>query len=60
MSAKYVEDVPYVGINDVVFIANDSGRKLVRQFNSPYQARAFVNKLKRSKRCTLVSYPMFN
>lgn len=55
--AKYIEEVPYPGFNDVVFIANDTGRKLVRQFTSPYHARKFVNKLKHSKRCTLVSYP---
>ncbi len=58
--AKYIEEVPFPGFNDVVFIANNSGRKLVRQFDSPYTARKFVNKLKHSKRCTLVSYPDFD
>lgn len=54
---KYIEDATLPGFNDVVFIANDSGRKLVRNFDSPWKAMKFVNKLKHSKRCTLVSYP---
>ena len=54
---KYIEEVPYIRENDVVFISRDSGRKLVRNFDSPYLAGQFVNKLKRSKRCILVSYP---
>ena len=57
MSTKYIEEVPYIGDFDVVFMPKDSDRKLVRSFDSPYQARQFINKLRRSKRCILVSYP---
>jgi hypothetical protein len=42
----------------VVFL-NASGERLVRVFDSEYQARVFTNKLKHSTRCTLVSYPNF-
>lgn len=57
METKYIEEVSYIGDFDVVFIAKDSGRKLIRVFDSPFMARDFVNKLKRSKKCILVSYP---
>ena len=55
--AKYIDDVEYLGDFDVVFIVKKSGAKLVRQFTSPFLAMEFVNKLKRSKTCMLVSYP---
>ena len=42
----------------VVFI-NDRGTRVEKVFDSEFQCRKFVNKLKRSKRCTLVSYPLF-
>ena len=57
METKYIEEVPNVGAFDVVFISKDSGRKLVRNFDSPYLAKKFVDKLRYSKRCILVSYP---
>ena len=40
----------------VVFI-NESGERCVRVFDSAYQCRLFINKLRHSKRCRLVSYP---
>ena len=45
---------------DVTFIINETGEKLTRSFETEYLARKFVNKLKYSKRCTLVSYPIFH
>lgn len=42
----------------VVFI-NDRGNRVEMHFDSPYLCQKFVNKLKRSKKCTLVSYPQF-
>lgn len=45
---------------NVVFIINSTKEKIVRAFDSPYKCRQFVNKLKHSKKCTLVSYPIFN
>ena len=42
----------------VVFI-NDRGTRVEKLFDSEYLCRKFVNKLKHSKRCVLVSYPIF-
>lgn len=53
----YAEEDKGVGFFKVVFIAN--GRKLVRSFDSEYLARKFVEKVKRSRTCKLVSYPVF-
>ena len=44
----------------VTFLVKGEERALVRSFTSPYQARVFADKIKRSKRCTLVSCPLFN
>lgn len=41
---------------NVVFI-NENGEKVTKRFDSPVPCRKFVNKLKHSKRCTLISYP---
>jgi len=49
-----------LGFYKVTFIVNDSKARLTRSFDSAYHARKFVNKLRYSKRCTLVSYPVFN
>lgn len=54
----YAENATF-GYYNVTFIVNASRQKLTKCFDSPYQARVFVNKLKHSKRCTLVSYPLF-
>ena len=43
----------------VVFIVKKTGARVTKEFNSEYLCRQFVNKLKRSKRLDLVSYPMF-
>ena len=47
------------GYYKVSFLVNATREKFVRSFDSEYQARLFVNKLRYSKRCTLVSYPLF-
>lgn len=49
-----------VGYYQVVFIVRETGQRLTRGFDSPYLARKFVNKLKHSRRCILVSYPNFD
>ncbi len=49
-----------VGYYQVIFIIRETGQRLMRGFDSPYLARKFVNKLKHSKRCILVSYPNFD
>jgi len=46
------------GFYRVCFI-NEKGVRLVRGFDSPYQARKFVEKIRKSRRCTLVSYTGF-
>lgn len=43
----------------VVFI-NEKGTRVEKLFDSVYLCRKFVNKLKHSKRCVLVSHPNFN
>lgn len=55
---QYVGESTYIGSNDVVFLDNKTGRKLVRRFESPYLAKQFMNSVSRSKRTTLVSYPI--
>lgn len=45
------------GAYKVTYTVNATKDKLTRGFPSPFEARKFVNKLKFSKRCTLVSYP---
>ena len=57
---SYAVDSEVSGFYKVVFVVNDTGKRLVRGFDSEYQARQFVNKLKHSSRCRLVSYPIFN
>ena len=47
-----------LGYYKVCFI-NEKGIRLVRGFDSPYEARKFVNKIRKSNRCTLVSYTGF-
>lgn len=49
------EDEENPGYYRVVFL-NEKGIRLVRGFDSVYLARQFVNKIRHSKRCTLVSY----
>lgn len=44
---------------NVTFIVRNTGVKLTKGFDSEYMARKFVNKLRHSKRCILVSYPTF-
>lgn len=41
-----------------VVFQNEKGVRLTREFDSPYLAARFVNKLRHSKRCTLISYPI--
>lgn len=48
------------GYYKVTFLVNNNRAVLTRSFDSPYLARLFVNKLKHSTRCTLLSYPVFS
>lgn len=47
------------GYYKVKFIVLESGAEVTKGFDSPYLARKFVNKLRHSKKCRLVSYPYF-
>ena len=51
------EKAPY--FYNVTFFVVETGEKLTKSFESEYMAYKFVNKLKHSKRCILVSYPLF-
>lgn len=44
---------------NVTFRVINSGAILTRSFDSEYMARKFVNKLRHSKKCALLSYPLF-
>lgn len=45
---------------NVTFIVKSSSEVLTKSFDSPYLARQFVNKLKHSKRCSLISHSPLN
>ena len=55
METKY-EHEETTGNHRVVFLINKDGTRLVRGFESPYHAEDFIRKLKRSKKCTFISY----
>lgn len=44
----------------VVFMVNQSKTVITRYFDSPYKCKIFVNKLNYSKKCTLISCPVFS
>lgn len=48
------------GFYKVTYLVNETNTRLTRSFDSEYLARKFVNKLKFSKRCTLLSCPLFS
>lgn len=47
------------GFFKVVFI-NATGDTLVKGFDSPWLCRKFINKCKRSKKITLLRYPLLD
>ncbi len=42
----------------VTYRIRESGVVITKEFGSPYLCRALVAKLKRSKKCELLSYPL--
>ena len=56
---SYADEKSVSGDYDVTYIVNETGAKLTRSFRSELAAYKFVNKLRHSKRCTLVAYPFF-
>lgn len=48
-----------LGFYKVTFRENKTNKLLRRSFDSEYFCRRFVEKMKRSKKCTLLSYPVF-
>lgn len=55
----YGTDSPENGIYSVVFM-NETGHKLERFFKEEREAFKFVNKIKHSKECILISCPDFS
>lgn len=41
----------------IVIFLNERGQRVPKQFDSLWFCRKFVNKLRHSKRCSLLSYP---
>lgn len=59
MKAYYVGQVPSGEPGYLVeYLINKTNKRLVQKFSSPYQARKLVNRLRHSKKCTLISYPI--
>ena len=58
MTTTTYENEINLGFYKVCFI-NEKGIRLIRGFDSPYEARKFVQKIRKSNRCTLVSYSGF-
>ena len=54
----YATEAPPFHYN-VTFIVRATGAKIIKSFESEYLAYKFVNKLRHSNRCILVSYPLF-
>lgn len=54
----YSGELPPYNYN-VTFLVKETKSVLVKSFDSDYLARKFVNKLKHSKRCVLLSHPIF-
>ena len=54
----YATELPPYYYN-VTFIIKESGVKLTKSFDSECSAYKFVNKLRHSNRCILVSCPLF-
>lgn len=44
---------------EVSFIVLKTNNVVTKKFESEYLARRFINKVKRSKKCRLLSYPYF-
>lgn len=59
-NVSYADKDESVGFLKVTYIVNKSGVRLTKGFDSEYLARKFVNKLRKSRVCTLVSYPIFH
>lgn len=59
MKTCYANETPPYYYN-VTYIVNETREKLISSFECEYSAWKFVNKLKHSKKCTLVSYPLFS
>ena len=44
---------------EVTFLVLESGERVTRTFKNYLECKRFCNKLRYSKRCRLVSYPLF-
>lgn len=57
MKTVYASAATQSGTYEVTFI-NARGERLTNKYSSPYQARKFINKLRHSRKCILISYPI--
>ena len=57
---SYADSESCSGYYEVTYIVKATGVKLVRSFDDEFACHRFVNKLRHSKKCTLVSYPYFS
>lgn len=44
---------------EVTFLVLETGKRVTREFNNYLECRKFCNKLRYSKRCRLISSPLF-
>ena len=44
---------------EVIYIINDTGVRIKKEFYSEYLARQLANKIEHSKKCTLISYMVY-
>ncbi len=58
--AFYEEEDDGDGYYAVTFLILESNRRLIRRFNDSGEVLRFVNRLKRSKKCRVLSYPVID
>lgn len=56
----YADHDTTTGFYKVKYLVKSRRVFLIRSFDSPYLARKFVEKLRRSHRCVLISAPVFD
>lgn len=57
---SYADSAPCTGCYEVTYIVKETGAKLIRSFDSERECARFINKLRHSKKCILVSWPYLN
>ncbi len=60
LNTRYPGENKTVGFYIVKFVVKETGKVIERGFLSLYDAKIFVNRLKHSKRCEVLSHPSFD